>query len=168
MDLNCKGLGKIPNIYATKKTHKKHHTFEAAKDSWDQDEELINVEVGHIDNKPPHTESPPIINETIHDEPPHTESPPILNDTIHDENPHSSPPNIQDFQERETIQNDKMGQDMTDIIPDPEPKVSSSANFQRIFLSPMEEFGEILNYHSNITQQSWKRGLDNINRIYKN
>ncbi|MBW0489366.1 hypothetical protein O181_029081 [Austropuccinia psidii MF-1] len=61
-----------------------------------------------------------------------------------------------------------MGQDMTDIIPDPEPKVSSSANFQGIFLSRMEEFGEILSYHSNITQQSWKRGLDNINRIYKN
>ncbi|MBW0521078.1 hypothetical protein O181_060793 [Austropuccinia psidii MF-1] len=32
----------------------------------------------------------------------------------------------------------------------------------------MEEFGDILNYHSNITQQSWKRELDNINRIYKN
>ncbi|MBW0484382.1 hypothetical protein O181_024097 [Austropuccinia psidii MF-1] len=61
-----------------------------------------------------------------------------------------------------------MGQDMTDIIPDPEPKVSSSANFQGIFLSLMEDFGDILNYHSNIPQQSWKRGLDNINRIYKN
>ncbi|MBW0577919.1 hypothetical protein O181_117634 [Austropuccinia psidii MF-1] len=32
----------------------------------------------------------------------------------------------------------------------------------------MEELGDILNYHSNITQQSWKRGLDNTNRIYKN
>ncbi|MBW0495386.1 hypothetical protein O181_035101, partial [Austropuccinia psidii MF-1] len=27
---------------------------------------------------------------------------------------------------------------------------------------------EILTYHSNITQESWKRGLDNINIIYKN
>ncbi|MBW0535745.1 hypothetical protein O181_075460 [Austropuccinia psidii MF-1] len=61
-----------------------------------------------------------------------------------------------------------MEQDMTDIIPNPEPEVSSSANFQGIFLSCMEEFGDILNYHSNITQKSWKRGLDNINRIYKN
>ncbi|MBW0510571.1 hypothetical protein O181_050286 [Austropuccinia psidii MF-1] len=57
---------------------------------------------------------------------------------------------------------------MTDILPDPEPEVSPSANFQGIFLSRMEEFGEILYYHSNITQQSWKSGLDNINRIYKN
>ncbi|MBW0494235.1 hypothetical protein O181_033950 [Austropuccinia psidii MF-1] len=32
----------------------------------------------------------------------------------------------------------------------------------------MEEFGDILNYHFNITQQSWKRGLDNINRTYRN
>ncbi|MBW0552030.1 hypothetical protein O181_091745 [Austropuccinia psidii MF-1] len=61
-----------------------------------------------------------------------------------------------------------MGQDMTDIILDPEPEVSSSANFQGIFLSHMEEFGDILDCHSNITQQSWKRGLDNINKIYKN
>ncbi|MBW0557156.1 hypothetical protein O181_096871 [Austropuccinia psidii MF-1] len=61
-----------------------------------------------------------------------------------------------------------MGRDMTDIIPDAEPEVSSAANFQGIFLSRMEEFAGILNYHSNISQQSWKRGLDNINRIYKN
>ncbi|MBW0562047.1 hypothetical protein O181_101762 [Austropuccinia psidii MF-1] len=54
-----KGLGKRPNIHATKKTNKKHCTFEAAKDSLDQGEEVINVEVGHIDNQPPHTESPP-------------------------------------------------------------------------------------------------------------
>ncbi|MBW0590312.1 hypothetical protein O181_130027 [Austropuccinia psidii MF-1] len=106
---------------------------------------MINVEVGHIDNQPPHTESPP-----------------KLNETIHDETPPASP------QKRETIKHDTMGQDMTDIIPDPEPEVSSSANFQGIFLSCMEEFGGILNYHSNITQQSWKRGLDNINSIYKN
>ncbi|MBW0574417.1 hypothetical protein O181_114132 [Austropuccinia psidii MF-1] len=126
---------------------------------------MINVEVVHIDNKPLHTESPPILNEAIHDEPPHTESPPILNETIYDETPPSSPQNIQDFQERETIKHDTLGQDMTDIIPDPEPKMSSSANFQGIFLSRMEEFGDILDYHSNITQQSWKRGLGNINRI---
>ncbi|MBW0534117.1 hypothetical protein O181_073832 [Austropuccinia psidii MF-1] len=71
-----KGLGKRPNIHATKKTNKKGRTFEAAKDSRDQGDEVINVEVGHIDNQRPHTESPLILNETIHDEPPHTESPP--------------------------------------------------------------------------------------------
>ncbi|MBW0527727.1 hypothetical protein O181_067442 [Austropuccinia psidii MF-1] len=82
-----KGLGKRPNIHATKKTNKKRRTFEAAKDSRDQGDEMINVEVDHIDNEPPHTESFPILNETIHDEPPHTESPPILKETIHDETP---------------------------------------------------------------------------------
>ncbi|MBW0573574.1 hypothetical protein O181_113289 [Austropuccinia psidii MF-1] len=71
-----KELGKRPNIYSTKKTNKKCCTFEAAKDSWVQGDEMINVEVGHIDNQPPNTESPAILNETIHDEPPHTESPP--------------------------------------------------------------------------------------------
>ncbi|MBW0582458.1 hypothetical protein O181_122173 [Austropuccinia psidii MF-1] len=97
---------------------------------------MINVEVDHIDNKPRHTESLPILNETIHDETPPT-----------------SPQNIQAFQEREKIKHDTMGQDMTDIMHDPEPKVSFSANFQGIFLSCIEEFGDILNYHSNITQQ---------------
>ncbi|MBW0549799.1 hypothetical protein O181_089514 [Austropuccinia psidii MF-1] len=92
----------------------------------------------------------------------------ILNGTIHDETHHASPQNIQAFQERETIKHDKMGQEMTEVIPYPEPEVSSSANFQGILLFCMEEFGDIWNYHSNITQQSWKRGLDNINRIYKN
>ena len=87
---------------------------------------------------------------------------------MHDATPPASPRNIQAFQERETIKHDTMGRDMTDIIPDAEPEVSSAANFQGIFLSRMEEFAGILNYHSNITQQSWKRGLDNINRIYKN
>ncbi|MBW0480951.1 hypothetical protein O181_020666 [Austropuccinia psidii MF-1] len=58
-------------------------------------------------------------------------------------------------------------QDRTDIMPDPEPKVSSSPNFKGVFLSRIEEFGEILHYHSNITQESWQRGLDNINSIYK-
>ncbi|MBW0496341.1 hypothetical protein O181_036056 [Austropuccinia psidii MF-1] len=61
-----------------------------------------------------------------------------------------------------------MVQDMTDIMPEPEPKISSSPNFQGIFFSHIEDFGEILTYHSNITQESWKRGLDNINSIYKN
>ncbi|MBW0485506.1 hypothetical protein O181_025221 [Austropuccinia psidii MF-1] len=93
---------------------------------------------------------------------------PILNEAIHDETPPTSPQNIEAFQEREIIKHDTMGQDMTDIVPDPEPEVSYSANFQGIFLSRIEEFGEILNYHSNITQQSWERGLDNINSIYKN
>ncbi|MBW0480380.1 hypothetical protein O181_020095 [Austropuccinia psidii MF-1] len=96
---------------------------EYAKDFQDQGDEMINVEVGHIDNQPPHTESPPILNETIHDEAPHTESPPILNEKIHDETPPASPQNIQAFQERETIKHDTMGQDMIDIVPDPEPKV---------------------------------------------
>ncbi|MBW0492339.1 hypothetical protein O181_032054 [Austropuccinia psidii MF-1] len=92
----------------------------------------------------------------------------ILNETIHDETPPTSPQNIQAFQERETTKHDKMGQVMTDIIPDPEPTVSSSANVQGMFLSHIEDFGDILNYHSNITQESWKRGLYNINSIYKN
>ncbi|MBW0498265.1 hypothetical protein O181_037980 [Austropuccinia psidii MF-1] len=61
-----------------------------------------------------------------------------------------------------------MGQDMTDIMPEPEPKVLSSPNDKVIFLSHIEEFGEILTYNSNITQESWKRGIDNINSIYKN
>ncbi|MBW0526193.1 hypothetical protein O181_065908 [Austropuccinia psidii MF-1] len=112
---------------------------------------MINVEVDHIDNEPPHTEKPPILNETIHDETPPT-----------------SPQDIQAFQERETIKHDTMGQDLTDMMTDPEPEVSSSANVKGIFLSCIEEFGDILNYHSNITQESWKRGLDNINSIYKN
>ncbi|MBW0500816.1 hypothetical protein O181_040531 [Austropuccinia psidii MF-1] len=146
------GLGKRPNnINSTKKTSKKRHTFKAAKDSPDQGDDMINVAVDHMDNEPPHTESPP-----------------ILNEAIHDETPPASPTNIEAFQERENIKHDTMGQDMTDKISYPEPKVSSSANFQGIFLSCIEEFGEILNYHSNITQESWKRGLDNINRIYKN
>ncbi|MBW0489263.1 hypothetical protein O181_028978 [Austropuccinia psidii MF-1] len=55
----CKGLGKRPNINATKKTNKKHHTFEATKDPWDHGDDMINVEVDHIDNEPLHTESPP-------------------------------------------------------------------------------------------------------------
>ncbi|MBW0560591.1 hypothetical protein O181_100306 [Austropuccinia psidii MF-1] len=139
-----KGLGKRPNINSTKKINKKHHTFEAAKDSQDQSDDMINVEVDHI------------------------ESPPILNETIHDETPPASPRNIQAFQERETIEHDTMGQDMTDIMPEPEPEVPSSPDVQGKFLSRIEEFGEILTYHSNITQESWKRGTDYINSIYKN
>ncbi|MBW0543199.1 hypothetical protein O181_082914 [Austropuccinia psidii MF-1] len=54
-----KGLGKRPNINATKKTNKQGCTFEAAKDAWDQGDDMINVEVDHIDNEPSHTESPP-------------------------------------------------------------------------------------------------------------
>ncbi|MBW0522139.1 hypothetical protein O181_061854 [Austropuccinia psidii MF-1] len=111
---------------------------------------MINVDVDYIDNEPLHTESHP-----------------ILNETIHDEAPPAAPRNIQAFQERETIKHDTIGQDMTDIMHEPEPKVSSSANFQGIFLSHIEEFQYILNYHSNIPQESWKRGLDNIISIYK-
>ncbi|MBW0527551.1 hypothetical protein O181_067266 [Austropuccinia psidii MF-1] len=60
MDLNCKALGKRINIHVTKKTNKKSCTFEAAKDSLDQGDEMINVEVDHINNEPPpHTEPPP-------------------------------------------------------------------------------------------------------------
>ncbi|MBW0552753.1 hypothetical protein O181_092468 [Austropuccinia psidii MF-1] len=55
MDLNRKVLGKRPNIHATKKTNKKHSTFEGAKDSQDQGYEMINVEVDPIDNETPHT-----------------------------------------------------------------------------------------------------------------
>ncbi|MBW0489767.1 hypothetical protein O181_029482 [Austropuccinia psidii MF-1] len=91
-------------------------TFEAANDSQAQGDDMINAEVNHVDNEPPNTESPP-----------------ILNETIHDETPPSSCQNIQAFQERETLKHDTMGQDMTDIMPYPEPSVSSSANFQGIF-----------------------------------
>ncbi|MBW0487907.1 hypothetical protein O181_027622 [Austropuccinia psidii MF-1] len=131
-----KGLRKTPNINATKKTNKNLCTFEVAKDSRNQGDDMINVEVDHIDNEPPHTESPPILSETIHDETPAT-----------------SPQSTQAFQERETIKDDTMGQGMTDMMPDPEPEVSSSTNVQGIFLSQIEEFGDILNYHSNITQE---------------
>ncbi|MBW0520938.1 hypothetical protein O181_060653 [Austropuccinia psidii MF-1] len=110
---------------------------------------MINVEVDHIDNEPPHTEPPP-----------YSMKQSMMKTLL-------PPQNIQAFQERETIKHDTMGQEMTDMMPDPEPKVSSSANFQGIFLSRIEEFGYILYYHSNITQESWKRGLDNINSIYK-
>ncbi|MBW0506442.1 hypothetical protein O181_046157 [Austropuccinia psidii MF-1] len=59
IDLNCKGLGKRRNIHATNKTNKKRCTFDATKDAWDQGDDMINVEVDHIDNEPPHTASPP-------------------------------------------------------------------------------------------------------------
>ncbi|MBW0557817.1 hypothetical protein O181_097532 [Austropuccinia psidii MF-1] len=90
----CKWLGKRPNINATKKTNKKCHTFEGAKDSQDQGDDMITVEVDHIE-------------------------------TIHDGTSPASPQNIQDLQERETVKHD--------IMPDPEPKVSSCANFQGIY-----------------------------------
>ncbi|MBW0522873.1 hypothetical protein O181_062588 [Austropuccinia psidii MF-1] len=86
-----KGLGKRPNIHATKITNKKRCTFEAAKDSQDQGDEMINVQLDHIDNEPSHTEGFGILNEPIQDEAPHAESPPILNETIHDETPPTSP-----------------------------------------------------------------------------
>ncbi|MBW0543745.1 hypothetical protein O181_083460 [Austropuccinia psidii MF-1] len=94
--------------------------------------------------------------------------PPIINETINDETPPVSPQNTQVFQERDTIKHNTMGQDVTDIMPDPEPEVSSYTNVEGISLSCIEEFGDILNYHSNITQESWKMGLDNTNSIYKN
>ncbi|MBW0496702.1 hypothetical protein O181_036417 [Austropuccinia psidii MF-1] len=72
------------------------------------------------------------------------------------------------FKKGRQLKSDTMGQDMMDIMPDPEPEVSSTPNFQGIFLSCIEDVGDVLNYHSNITQESWKRGLDNINSIYKN
>ncbi|MBW0460970.1 hypothetical protein O181_000685 [Austropuccinia psidii MF-1] len=64
------GLGKRPNINSTKKTNKKNCPFEATKDSQDQGDDMIHVEVDHIDNESLHTESPPILNEKIHDETP--------------------------------------------------------------------------------------------------
>ncbi|MBW0491762.1 hypothetical protein O181_031477 [Austropuccinia psidii MF-1] len=146
-----KGLEKRPNVNAIKKNNKRRCTFEAAKDSVDQGDDIINVEFDHNDNKHLRTETPPVLNETIYDEAP----PPY-------------PQNIQAFQEREEIKDDTMGQeDITVIMTDPEPEVSTSTNVQVIFLSHVEEFVEILNYHSNITQESWKIGLDNINSIYK-
>ncbi|MBW0475742.1 hypothetical protein O181_015457 [Austropuccinia psidii MF-1] len=54
-----KELGKRPNINATKKTNKKRHTFEAAKDAQDKGDDMINAEVDHIDNEPLHNKSPP-------------------------------------------------------------------------------------------------------------
>ncbi|MBW0563599.1 hypothetical protein O181_103314 [Austropuccinia psidii MF-1] len=131
-----KGLGKRPNVNSTKKTNKKCHTFEAEKDSQDQGDDMINGEVDHIDNEPPHTESPPYSMKQFMMKP----LPP--------------PQNIQAFQERETIKHDTMDQDMTEIMPDPEPKVSSSANFKGIFSSCIEDFRDFLDYHFNITQQS--------------
>ncbi|MBW0539046.1 hypothetical protein O181_078761 [Austropuccinia psidii MF-1] len=112
---------------------------------------MINVEVGHTDNQPPHTESPPYSMKQSMMKP----LPPLVEI-------------FKPFKKGRQLIHDTMGQDMTDIIPDPESKVSSSASFEGIFLSRMEELGDTLNYHSNITQQSWKRELDNINRIYKN
>ncbi|MBW0471530.1 hypothetical protein O181_011245 [Austropuccinia psidii MF-1] len=52
-------------------------------------------------------------------------------------------------------------------MPEPDTQVSTSANVQGVLLSHIEDFGDIFNYHSNITQESLKRGLDNINSIYK-
>ncbi|MBW0581154.1 hypothetical protein O181_120869 [Austropuccinia psidii MF-1] len=60
-----KGLGKRPNINDTKNTNKKCCTFEVAEDSWDQCDDMINVEEDHIYNEPPHTESPPTLNQTV-------------------------------------------------------------------------------------------------------
>ncbi|MBW0498450.1 hypothetical protein O181_038165 [Austropuccinia psidii MF-1] len=54
-----KGLGKRPNINATKKTNNKRGNFEATKDSRDQGDGMINVEVDYIYNEPLHTQSPP-------------------------------------------------------------------------------------------------------------
>ncbi|MBW0553955.1 hypothetical protein O181_093670 [Austropuccinia psidii MF-1] len=144
-DLDSEGSDKLSGEEITK-------LFEATKDSWDQGDDIINVEVDHNDKERLHTETPK-----------------LLNETIHDETPPASPQNIQAFQEREEIKDDTMGQeDITVIMPDPEPKMSSSANVQVIFLFCIEEFGDLLNYNYNITQESWKRGLDNINSIYKN
>ncbi|MBW0472189.1 hypothetical protein O181_011904 [Austropuccinia psidii MF-1] len=78
----------------------------------------------------------------------------LLDETSHDETPPTSPQNIQAFQEREKIEHDTIGQeDMTDIMPGPEPKVLASTDVQGIFLSHIEEFEEIFNYHLNISQE---------------
>ncbi|MBW0469883.1 hypothetical protein O181_009598 [Austropuccinia psidii MF-1] len=78
-----------------KKTKSKCHQkeqqkTEAAKNSQDQGDFIINVEVNHNDNEPLHTETPI-----------------------------ASPQNIQGFQEKEKIKHDTMGQEgMTDIMPE--------------------------------------------------
>ncbi|MBW0508473.1 hypothetical protein O181_048188 [Austropuccinia psidii MF-1] len=58
IEVTGKQLGKITIINSTKNTNKKPHTFDAAKDARDQGYDMINVEVDHIDNEPPPTESP--------------------------------------------------------------------------------------------------------------
>ncbi|MBW0512615.1 hypothetical protein O181_052330 [Austropuccinia psidii MF-1] len=65
MDLSCKGLGKRPNINSTKKPNKKCRTFEATKDSWDQGNEIINLEVRNNDNEPPQAETPCLTSEYL-------------------------------------------------------------------------------------------------------
>ncbi|MBW0495543.1 hypothetical protein O181_035258 [Austropuccinia psidii MF-1] len=103
----------------TKKNNKKGCTFEYTIDSLDQGDEIINLEVYLNDIEAMKAETPP-----------------ALNETIHYETPPASPQNIQVFQESEKIKLDTMGQDMPDIIPELEHKVSPSANDQGTFSIP--------------------------------
>ncbi|MBW0470147.1 hypothetical protein O181_009862 [Austropuccinia psidii MF-1] len=50
-------VGERQNMNATQNLQK-HCTFEAAKDSLDQDYDLINLEVNNTDNEGPQTETP--------------------------------------------------------------------------------------------------------------
>ncbi|MBW0539015.1 hypothetical protein O181_078730 [Austropuccinia psidii MF-1] len=77
-------------------------------------------------------QDPPVLPELDHNdnECPPTETSPVLNETIHDETFSASPKDIQAFEEREEVKDNKMGQeDITAIIPEPDPKGSAFANF---------------------------------------
>ncbi|MBW0531437.1 hypothetical protein O181_071152 [Austropuccinia psidii MF-1] len=144
-----KGLGKRPNIHATKKPTKNAVPLRRQK--------IPGIKVMKQSML---IWTILIMNLCILKAPPYSMKQSIMK-------PLFPPQNIQAFQEREKIKHDTMGQDITDIMPYPEPKVSSSPNVQGILLSCIEELGDILPYHFNINQESWKRGLANINRIYK-
>ncbi|MBW0556262.1 hypothetical protein O181_095977 [Austropuccinia psidii MF-1] len=108
------------------KNNKKCCTFETEKDSLYQGDDIFNLEVNHND-----------------DEGPQAKIPLALNETIHNETTPFSPQRIKESQEHEKCKNDAMGQDMSDIIPAPVPKVSTSANYQEIIypeLKSLEKF----------------------------
>ncbi|MBW0468514.1 hypothetical protein O181_008229 [Austropuccinia psidii MF-1] len=116
------GLRKRPNMNVTKK-NKKCHNFEAERDSLKQGDYSVNSEVENNNNEGPQTETSL-----------------------------TSTKNIQASQESEKLKNDTMDQDMSDIVLEPEPKLSTSASDEGRFLPCIEEFEEILNYHFNITK----------------
>ncbi|MBW0464240.1 hypothetical protein O181_003955 [Austropuccinia psidii MF-1] len=94
-----------PNLkrQSFRKTPDINHIIEATKDSLDQGDDIINLEADHNDNEGPKAETPA-----------------------------TSPQNIQTSKESKNLKNDAMGQDMNDIVPEPEPKVSTSTNYQEI------------------------------------
>ncbi|MBW0484741.1 hypothetical protein O181_024456 [Austropuccinia psidii MF-1] len=118
------------------------------KDSLVQCNDVINIEVDHNYNEDQQIET-------------HL----ALKECIQAETPPSSLEDTQECQENEKLKNDTMGEDITDIISEPEPEESTSANDQGMFSACIPDFGNILNYYSNITQESWKVGLDDINSI---